>query len=65
MSKKIASIVIYEIYGSKGHAVDLVYRGKVLHGFMGEKIEIGAMIQKAHEWAMNQGFINTKTVYKG
>ena len=64
MKNKTASIIIYPMYGSKGHAVDLMYRGAVLHGLMGEKSDIGAMIQKAHNWAMNQGFTNTKTVYK-
>lgn len=65
MKNRIASIVIYPMFGSKGFSVDLMYRGKVLHDLMGEKNEIRGMIQISHYWAINRGFTNTKTVYRG
>lgn len=60
--KRTATISIYTPWGtSNSTAVDIIYRNRVLHGFAGQKTEQGEMIQKAHQWAINQGFTNTKT----
>lgn len=59
--KKTAILSIYIPYGTKGSCVvDIFYRGRLLHYFAGGKHETGELLQRAIQWAKNQGFAHTR-----
>ena len=63
--KKTATLQIYTPYGTTlARAVDVRYRGRVLHSFLGHNAEVGDMLQKAIVYCQNRGFANTKTVWQ-
>lgn len=60
---KTATLSVYTPYGTDlSVIIDILYRGKVLFSFHGHKAQMETMLQKAHIWAMNQGFTKTKTI---
>ena len=58
---KTAILSVYTLYGTTNSvSVDVMYRKRVLYSFAGHKAETGELLQKAIQWAMNQGYQSTK-----
>lgn len=63
--KKTAVLSIYCPYGTWGIThIDIMYRGRVLYDFAGGKHQTGELLQRAMQWAKNQGFTDTRAVWQ-
>lgn len=61
MKTKTATFSIYSPFQANGSILDILYRGKLLFSFHGQH-EIDLM-EKAKQWAINQGFNKIKYQY--